>query len=85
MRKDKNDLATRASELSKDSSSERHDQIRIIHITSTLRTATIVRDDFQEKHKKQVEETSKLYAKLMEMQDKIGKKTTSNKRSWFGF
>ncbi|CAZ69723.1 DnaJ domain-containing protein [Emiliania huxleyi virus 99B1] len=85
VRKDKNDLITRASELNKDSADERHDQIRIIHITSTIRTATTVRNDFHSKYEQQVNETSKLHAKLMDMQDKNGKNNTSNKRSWFGF
>ncbi len=84
-RKDKNDLSLRNTELHKDATNERHDQIRIIHITSTLRTTTTVRDDYQKKHEEQVKETSVLYDKLIEMEKNTGTNKSSHKRRRFGF
>ncbi|AET42731.1 DnaJ domain-containing protein [Emiliania huxleyi virus 202] len=84
-RKDKNDLSLRNAELNKDAANERHDQIRIIYLTSTLRATTTVRDDYQKKHEEQIKETSVLYDKLIEMEKNIGTNKSSHKRNRFGF
>ena len=84
-RKDKNDLSLRDTELHKDSACERHDQIRIIHITSTLHTKNTVRNDYQKKYEEQIKETSVLYEKLIEMEKTIGTNKSSHKRRRFGF
>tara|TARA_B100000767_G_scaffold263487_2_gene277340 strand:+ start:17502 stop:18509 length:1008 start_codon:yes stop_codon:yes gene_type:complete len=85
IRKDKNDLSIRDTEFHKDATNERYDQIRIIHITSTIRTTTTVRDDYHKKHEEQVKETSVLYDKLIEMEMNIGTNKSSHKRRRFGF